>query len=318
MTRPARSTLADLVLSLIALSGCGHQDLEGIAPESIESSYLQARLPQAGCRERDEACCAEHAGAARAAASAGETARAAQLWEGVALACPARRSEAGAAVLAASRLGPGLAGSDGHTINVSYRTRLSPAIRLFWVATDVDARLLPVAVPGAPTSRHLRVEVQAIRFAAGRPGPLLTVTHELDVPFGERTAVTVEIVETDPARQPAEPLAIRTQVDQLPAPRSSPPPGPRPKQPGPLLEKARVLHIDSPRAPPEFGAMLQGVRPALRVCLDREGRVDTVRLLEQAHPRLAAAVLDMLRDSRNEPYRVGDLAVPSCETRPRS
>jgi hypothetical protein len=76
--------------------------------------------------------------------------------------------------------------------------------------------------------------------------------------------------------------------------------------------------MDPPRAPAEFGARLHGVRPALRLCLDRRGQVDTVRFLEQAHPRLAASVLDMLRDSEHQPYRVGDLAVPSCETAARS
>jgi hypothetical protein len=218
-------------------------------------------------------------------------------------------------VLAASRLGPAPSASDGRILNVSYKVRLSPAFRLFWVATELGARLLPIAGPPATTPRRLRVEVQAIRFAGGQAGPLLTVTRDLDVASDEGSTITVEIDEAPGA----EPLSIRAQVDRPPAPRTPPPSRPPPpKGPAPVLEKARVVHIDPPRAPLEFGAMLQGVRPALRVCLDREGRVDTVRLLDQAHPRLAAAVLDMLRDSRNEPYRVGDLAVPSCETRPRS
>jgi hypothetical protein len=305
-----------MVLSLVALAGCAHQGVQGMAPEVIESAYVQARLPQAGCRQNDQACCTERAGAARAAASAGETARAAQLWESVALACPAQRVEAGQAVLAASRLGPAPATADDRTFNVSYRIRLSPAIRLFWVATGVGTRLLPLAAAPSAGTRRLQVEVHAMRFAQGQPGPLLAVTRELDVVAEEGATVTVEIAEAEGA---AGPLAIKAEVDRPPVPRAAPSsPPPQRKGPLPVLEKARELHIDPARVPPEFGAMLHGVRPTLRVCLDREGRVDTVRLLEQAHPRLAASVLDMLRDSRHEPSRVGDLAVPSCETRRRS
>jgi hypothetical protein len=307
---------SSVMLAWATLTGCGHGGIRGADPEAIESAYLQARQPQAGCRGNDAACCGGQVEAARAAAAAGETARAAQLWEAVALACPAQRDQAGAAVLAASRLGPGA----GQVINVSYRTRLPPAIRLYWLSATVGPRLLPVADAAAAPTQALKVEVHAIRFTGGRPGPLLTASRQFDIAFGQASGVTVEIAEGKSGDVSAEPLALAVEVDRLylkPASPAPPPPPPS-RRPPPPLEKARPLHITPARAPLEFGAMLRGVRPALRLCLDREGDLDTVRFLEQAHPRLAASVLDMLRDARHEPYRVGDTAVPSCETTRRS
>jgi hypothetical protein len=67
------------------------------------------------------------------------------------------------------------------------------------------------------------------------------------------------------------------------------------------------------RAPAELGAVGRGAGPGVRLCLDRDGRLDTVRFLEPVHPRLAASVVDMLRDSQYVPYRVNDLPVPSCQ-----
>jgi hypothetical protein len=67
------------------------------------------------------------------------------------------------------------------------------------------------------------------------------------------------------------------------------------------------------RTPLEFGDLPPGPGPAVRLCLDRDGQLDTVRFLEPVHPRFAASLIDMFRDSRHEPYRVNDLAVPSCQ-----
>jgi len=288
------------------LAGCAHGGPTG---EAIESAYLEARLPQGACPAGDAACCADRAAAARAASESGETARAAALWEGVALSCPAARDQAGAAVLAASRLGPGAA---GRVINVNYRAQLPPSVRLYWVSAALGERLLPV---DAPTGAHppLKVEVHAIRFAGGRPGPLLTANRTFDVVIGEGNILTVHI-----AQDGGGALTLDLKVDRPPASGPAPVATVQPRKgPTPPLEKARALRFDPPRAPPEFGAMLRGVRPALRLCLDREGDLDTVRFLEQAHPRLAASMLDMLRDARHSPYRVGDTAVPSCETMER-
>jgi hypothetical protein len=297
------------LVSLAGAVGCAHGGPDGLAAEEMEVAYQKVYRPSNACRPDDATCCAELAGAAQVAGNAGESARAAQLWHTVALSCPARREEAGAAVLAASRRGPGAAAPDGRLVNVNYRTRLSPAIRLFWVGTSVGPSLTPVA--GTAANQPVRVEVQAIRFAGGRAGPLVTASRDLDVPFEAGTTVTVEIAEGGDAGT----LAISTHVDRIPAPRSLPARPPE-KRATPVLplEKARPLVLDVPRAPFEFGAALHGVRPALRLCLDREGQVDTVRFLEQAHPRLVASTLDMLRDAHYQPYRVGDQAVPSCET----
>jgi hypothetical protein len=323
MSEAGRAAPRLLALALAATSaafgGCGHRGMRAVAPESIEAAYLQARMSMAGCPENDGACCAERAGAARAAAAAGETARAAQLWQGVALACPASRDEAGMAVLAASRLGPGPAAPGARVLNVSYRARLSPAVRLYWVAAVAGDRLLPVSDPAATATQPVRIEVQAIRFVGGRPGPLITAVRQFELPFDPGTTVTVEIAEGGGGGPAPDALSIQAQVDRVPAPRAPAPAAPTgPVRHTPDLEKARPLHMDPPRAPGEFGARLQGVRPALRLCLDRRGQLDTVRFLEQAHPRLAASMLDMLRDSEHTPYRVGDLPVPSCETTGRS
>jgi hypothetical protein len=288
-----------LLLVVSTLAGCGH----ALTGEAVESAYLEARLPQGGCRAGGMA-------AAQAAAAAGATAKAAALWDQVALGCPAMRDQAGAAVLAASRLGPGAA---GRVVNVNYRTQLPPSVRLYWVSAALGARLLPVADAGS--RQPLNVEVHAIRFSGGRPGPLLASSRTFDVVIDEGAALTVKIGEEQTGA-----LTLELQVDRPPPSRPAPAPTAQAARKGPLptLEKARPLRIEPPRAPLEFGAMLRGVRPALRLCLDREGDLDTVRFLEQAHPRLAASMLDMLRDARHSPYRVGDTAVPSCETMARA
>jgi hypothetical protein len=163
--------------------------------------------------------------------------------------------------------------------------------------------------------------VHAIRFVGGHPGPLITAVRQLELPFDPGSTVTVEIAEADSGGPAPDALVIQAQVERVPAPRVAPPPAqaaPRPLGRTPDLEQARPLQMHPARVPGEFGARLHGVHPALRLCLDRHGQVDSVRFLEQAHPRLAASVLDMLRDAEHAPYRVGDRAVPSCQTRGRS
>jgi hypothetical protein len=294
------------------VSGCAGAPV--LPAHAVEAAYVEARAAQAVCRSRGPACCGEQAAEARAAAGRGDSARAAHLWQEVALSCPGRRAEATAAMMAdhGAAVGPSSRSeSTPRVLNVSYRTRLSPAVRLYWVATAVGARLLPSTGP-SPATQAVQVEVQAIRFTGTRPGPLLVVDRRFDLAFQPGVRVTVEIAEA-PAGS-ASPLEVSAHVDRAPL---SPSPGPPPSAPRKAhtarLEKARTIHLDPPRAPLEFGALSPGSGPALRLCLDREGQLDTIRFLETPHPRLAASLIDMFRDSQHEPYRVNDLPVPSCE-----
>lgn len=273
--------------------------------------------------------------AARAAAGSGDTARAAERWQEVALACPALRGEAAAAVRAPGRVSPGARGSgpipapDGdaqgltvgrRVLNVAYRARLSPAVRLYWVSASIGARLMPTAGSGATTPQPVLVEVEAIRFEDGRPGPLLRIERRYEVPFEPEAIITLEIAEVPGADGGAPSLEILPQVEAVPIARrrsDAAALAARPSRPPPVLEKARLEKADPLRTPVEFGAGLQGARPPVRLCLDQEGRLATLRFLEPTHPRLAASILDLFRDARYDPYRINDRAVPSCDvTRP--
>jgi hypothetical protein len=277
---------------------------------AVEAAYAEARAAQSVCRSGDVQCCDERVKEARAAGERGESARAAHLWEDVALACPGRRVEATAAVLAPAS--PAAPGAAPEVLNVTYRPRLSPAVRLYWVSTAARGRLLPVVGAGSEAApQALDVEIQAIRFEGARPGPLLSVQRRFDLAVTPGATITIDIEEA-PAGA-AAPLEVTARVD------APPPAGPRraapPAKPGPppRLEPAHAVTLAPLRAPREFDPLVRGAGPGVRLCLDRDGRLDTVRFLEAPHPRLVASFVDMLRDSRHEPYRVNDQAVPSCE-----
>jgi hypothetical protein len=291
---------------LVAALGLG---CAAAPPESsVEAAYAEARATRTTCRPGDAPCCAERVKEARALGERGESARAAHLWEDVALACPVRRAEATAAVMVPAS--PATPGAAPEVLNVTYRPRLSPAVRLYWVSTSARGHLLPQAGSEAGP-QTLDVEIQAIRFAGTRPGPLLSVERRFDLALTPGATVTIDIAEA-PAGAPS-PLEVNATVDAAPA--TAPRRAPAPVKPGPppRLEPARAVTLARLRAPREFDARVRGGGPGLRLCLDRDGHLDSVRFLEPAHPRLAAALVDMLRDSRHEPYRVNDLAVPSCQ-----
>jgi hypothetical protein len=297
---------------LVAVTfGCAHGGGRDLSAEAVESAYVEARAAKTGCRLGNAGCCAERATAARSATAGGDAVRAAHLWHEVAVACPERRREAALAALEPEARAPSAPGS--RVFNISYRARLSPAYRLYWVATALGRRLLPMVSPPSAATGTLTVEVHAIRFADGRPGPLLVVERRFDVevPFSPEATVTVDIAEA--RDRSAGPLEISARVDPVVVPRNPVPARAAGPPPPARVEKARVLQLQAARTPREFGALAERRPPRLRVCLDRDGEVDTVRLLEPVHPRFAASIVDMFRDSRHEPYRVNDVAVPSCD-----
>jgi hypothetical protein len=277
-------------------------------PESaVEAAYPQARTARI-CRAGDAACCTERVKEARTAADQGESVRAAHLWEEVALACPDRRAEATAAVLLP--VSPAT-GSAPQVLNVTYRPRLSPAVRLYWVSTSARGQLLPRA--GSEAGRQtLDVEIQAIRFAGTKPGPLLSVERRFDLALTPGATVTIDIAEATAGG----PVPLEVNATVVAAPATAPRRVAAPVKPGPTprLEPARAVSLAPLRAPREFDALIRGAGPGLRLCLDRDGRLDSVRFFQATHPRLTAALVDMLRDSRHQPYRVNDLAVPSCQS----
>jgi hypothetical protein len=308
------------VLAACGWSACAHGPGAGVSAEELESAYLQARLPSAACRPDDPACCAERIRAARAAEAAGQTAASASLWQEVALACPGRRAEAAAAVRSTGRPPPpsrAPPAAPARVLNVAYRARLSPAVRLYWVSAAAAGRLMPTADPEPSATQVVQVEVQAIRFEGGRPGPLLRIERRFDVPFEPEAVITLEIAEIPGSGATPPSLEILPQVEPVPIARRRPEAAPPPRRPPPTLEKARPRKLDPRRQPLEFGTGLRGARPMVRLCLDLDGRFETLRFLEPAHPRLAASIIDMFRDARYEPYRVNDRPVPSCDvTRP--
>lgn len=315
MAEPRAGALVSAgVAALAVAAGCAHGDAIATSDAIEAACYGEAHKRQPACPEGDAACCAERAAEARVAAGAGDTVRSARLWHTVALACPARRDEAASAALALATPSP--AHAPARMLNVSYKIRLSPAYRLYWVAASVGPRLLPSA-GGPATNEAIQVEVQAMRFDRGRPGPLVLVEGRFALPPDPGATVTIVIAES--AAGATAPLALSAEVER-------PPPLDRPRAPAatrkpgrtPILHKARPLHVAPARTPLELGQRLREARPVVRLCLDREGALDTLRFLELAHPRLAATIIDMYRDSRHEPYRVDDLAVPSCEVARRS
>jgi hypothetical protein len=304
------------LLAVCAALGCGHAPGGGASLDRLESAYVEARLPSVSCRSIDPDCCAERVRAARGADAAGHTASSASLWQEVALACPGRRAEAAAAVRSRTRALPA-PDAGARVLNVGFRPRLSPGVRLYWVSAAAGTRLMPTSGSPPPATHAVQVEVQAIRFEGGRPGPLLKVERRFDVPFEPEAVITLEIAEIPGSGGAPPSLEILPQVEPVPVARRRPEPTPGPRPPPPILEKARPRRLDPPRSPLEFGTGLEGARPPVRLCLDREGRLETLRFLEPTHPRLAASILDMFRDARWEPYRVNDRPVPSCDvTRP--
>ena len=291
--------------------GCAHGP-SAMPAADVEGAYLAARARQSICPANDGGCCAKQVQAARAAAASGDGVREAQLWHQVAVACPARRAEATAAVMTARAPAKGGgAVPAARPLNVTYRARLSPAVRLYWVAAAVGPRLLPSAADAAPGgNQSLHVEVHAIRFDGRHAGPLLVAQRRFDVPADPDALITVEIAQADPR----SPLALEATVTPPPPARSGPPAAaPARRSPEPILAKGYLVHLDPLRAPAEFSADGVTAAPVMRVCIDRHGQVETVRFLEAAHPRLAASLLDQYRDSQHQPYRVNDRPVPSCE-----
>jgi hypothetical protein len=275
----------------------------GVSHQAVEDAYVERRPAKPLCRADDAECCALGMKDARAAAERGESQSAARLWHEVAVTCPARRSEVAAAVQS-----PGPAPPEAPSFNVNYRFSLPPAVRLYWVSAAAGPRLLPGGSPGGDDRLH--VEIHAIRFEGKQPGPLMRMELMLEPPREPGSTLTIDVGET-PEKKFA--LVPRVQIDR-PAPAVPRPPAMvAAPGPGPDLEKARVLMLGAPRLPVELGPALKGTRRSVRVCLNREGWVDTIRFLEPTHPRLAASLADSLRDARWEPYRVNSRAVPSCE-----
>jgi hypothetical protein len=274
-----------------------------VSNQAVEDAYVERRPAKPLCRSDDAECCALGVKDARAAAARGESHPAARLWHEVAVTCPTRRSEVAAAVQSPSSTPPA-----GPPLNVSYRFSLPPAVRLYWVAASAGQRLLP---GGSPTGDdQLHVEVHAIRFDGKRPGPLMRMELVLEPPREPGSSLTIDVSETSEKKFA---LVPRVQIDR-PAPALARPAAPvAPPRPAPDLEKARIVRLNSPRLPTELGPALKGTRRSVRVCLDREGSVDTIRFLEPTHPRLAGSLADSLRDARWEPYRINSRAVPSCE-----
>jgi hypothetical protein len=297
---------AQVSIAGVMASGCAHQGAADLPAPVVEAAYVQARAAGAVCRAGDAACCAERVSAARAS---GDGAQAAHLWQEVALACPNRQAEAAAALAGGSVEGPS-PGPRPHLLNVSYRPRLSPSYRLFWVSSAVGPHLLPAPGTGA---QAVDVEVQAIRFAGTRPGPLLIVSRRFELSFEPAATVVVDIAE-GPAGS-TSPLELSAHLDKVAVPRG---PGAAVTPPRPMptarLEKAQAVHVPPLRVPRELG----GLPPvaSLRLCLDRQGELDTIRFLQPVNPRLAASLIDMYRDARHDPYRVNDLGVPSCRVLP--
>lgn len=293
-----------------ATMGCAGPGARGLPDQLVERAYAEARGGRSVCRSGDADCCARQATAAREATASGQSARAAHLWHDLAVACPTRSEEARAMARAMTPSAPPGVDAAGAIVNVSYRVRLPADFRLYWVSASTGGRLLPVVRAMGP--QPLDVEVQAIRFVRGRPGPLLAVERRLEVAFQPGAVVTIEIAEAAPGA-PA-PLAISAHVQPPPKPRTpgAPLPDARPR-PAPRLEPARVVEMRHHRDPLELGSPLDPAAfPDRRVCLDAEGNLDTVRFFEAPHPRVAAALVDQLRDARHEPYRVNDLAVSTC------
>jgi hypothetical protein len=274
-----------------------------VSNQALEDAYVDRRPAKPLCRADDAECCAEGVKAARAASAAGESQSAARLWHEVAVTCPTRRSEVAAALQAPAR-----SPDAGQALNVTYRFSLPPSVRLYWVEASTGKRLLPAGLPTGGDDR-VHVEVHAIRFDGRQPGPLMRMDLVMEPPREPGASVTIDVSET-PEKKFA--LVPRVQIEK-PAPAVPRPSAPVAPGPGPDLEKARVMRLDTPRLPTELGTALKGTRRAVRACLNREGWVDTIRFLEPTHPRLAASLADALRDARWEPYRVNDRAVPSCE-----
>jgi hypothetical protein len=305
-TRWCRGVLA-VLLSALGCAGLGGAG--GLPEQLVESAYVEARSARAACRKDDADCCARQAAAAQQAMASGQSAGAAHAWQEVALSCPARKEQVRAPTRSIPASVPPGTDPGNAVVNVSYRVRLPPAVRLYWVAASVGARLLPVAAVAAP--QPVDVEVHAIRFTGGRPGPLLVVERRLEIAFQPGAIVTIQIAEAPPGSP--VPLAVSAEVQ--PPPRAAPSPPATPPRPGPAprLESARVVAMQPHRTPLELAGYVEAdAIPPHRVCLDAQGDLDTIRFLEAPHPRVAASLIDQFRDARHEPYRVNDLAVPSC------
>lgn len=177
-----------------------------------------------------------------------------------------------------------------------------------WLSAEWDGKLLPAMVVGGSAEQPVTVEVHLAHRR--RPTERVILRQEFRVADDGRAVAFVEIGERAAPAAGEPPVVMKLQVDRLPPPRPGRPVS-APARPAPRLEPARPIGFAPLRAPAEM-ALTGAVEVPVRVCLDRVGDHDSARFLVPLHPRLAAAVLDQLRDTLNEPYRVNDAPVPSC------
>jgi hypothetical protein len=308
---------------LVLFSTCAHNPTVDLAErDSYDRAYLALLAKQEGCLSKPrDACCEKLKDGLDAALRDGEEARAALVVSALAVSCAGFKREALATLTQAPKP---IADSDaGGTVSVEYRVRLGRNDRLYWMGAFVDGRHAPGRkIPPGPHT--LEVEAHLMEVTGAEDDQLFRIraSKEFEIHPGEDRKMTVMLeresasISTEPFRldvlaapmKPgkadgkATPTAVATANSSSPAPRI------------PIKVSAgRMKSMASPRMPRELemGSEKPWSAP-LKVCVNAEGRVESLAAILPQHPRRMAALLDAVSRAEYEPYRMNGKPIPFC------
>jgi hypothetical protein len=279
--------------------GCASgTNVEAVARDGFDGAYLKLRAESEGCTAARAGCCPELAQRLVKARAAHQMQEVASTLDALAIACPAQRAQALAAL---DHRPPEPA--TGEPVTVTYVLELGPEDRLYWLGAFVDGTAPPRSrvTPGAHS-----LEVEAHVMTTGPVKRLYTLRGQKQLttdPEG-KALVVIKRVSDKPEGNPfallmpdawkglAAGSVISGESKRL------------------LVETPRPKTVGDVRYPSELRRA--GTKAVTLVCVNEQGKVHAVQPLSHNHPRYLASLVDALFHSEYPPHQLEGRAVPSC------
>ena len=262
--------------------------------DRLDFAYKFLRLKERPCApDTLDVCCQRRNRALDQAIASGDSERVAEAVDDVTLLCPELRNKAGETLGFSA---PAITEAQAGRIEVRFAADVPETDRLYWASAFIDRRH-PAGANVLPGKHQVSVEVHVVTSPGDESAQLTRVRldRELDVPPRTQVKLTVTL-----RRQPGVDLREAFWLD----------PGKPELSPagsGMSVEQASTKYRRRVRRP-MFPEDLLATRPwmlSFRVCVDKQGRVETVSPIENVvHPRVFGPVLDSFLRARYVPPQV--------------